>query len=122
MKTIKNSFTVLASALVLLFTVLGADYSTANSSQSWTLNQLDSCPTAGFSVVNNGSTAGTAIQFVNQSSGATSYHWDFGDGTFSCAENPVHVYNAPGVYTVKLKAIVDGCMVEFIGTEDIIAN
>ena len=32
------------------------------------------------------------------------YEWDFGDGKFSSDTNPVHVYQNPGVYNVKLKA------------------
>ncbi len=28
--------------------------------------------------------------------------WDFGDGTTSSESNPVHTYNNPGVYTIKL--------------------
>jgi len=30
-----------------------------------------------------------------------SWYWDFGDGTKSDLQNPVHVYNLPGVYTVR---------------------
>ncbi len=30
--------------------------------------------------------------------------WDFGDGTTSTETNPSHIYDAPGTYTVKLKA------------------
>ena len=32
----------------------------------------------------------------------TTYFWDFGDGTTSTLENPVHNYTTPGVYTVQL--------------------
>jgi PKD repeat protein len=32
------------------------------------------------------------------------YEWDFGDGTFSTQENPIHTYTQPGSYTVCLKA------------------
>jgi PKD repeat protein len=45
-----------------------------------------------------------AISFTNLSTGATSYVWDFGDGTYSTATNPVHTYLSPGTYTVKLIA------------------
>jgi gliding motility-associated-like protein len=33
------------------------------------------------------------VQFNNQSTGAYSYFWDFGDGTNSNQENPVHTFN-----------------------------
>jgi gliding motility-associated-like protein len=40
--------------------------------------------------------------FTDQSIGATSWLWDFGDGTTSTAQNPVKVYTTKGVFTVKL--------------------
>ncbi|MEZ5046756.1 MAG: gliding motility-associated C-terminal domain-containing protein [Chitinophagaceae bacterium] len=47
----------------------------------------------------------TNIAFLNTSTNATAYLWDFGDGTTSTDQYPApHVYNAPGTYTVKLKA------------------
>lgn len=45
------------------------------------------------------------VQFVNRSVGAISYLWDFGDGKTSTEENPLHVYAAPGLYTVTLSAV-----------------
>ena len=51
-------------------------------------------------------TAGGApltVQFTDQSvGGATSWAWDFGDGSASAAQNPAHVYAANGKYTVRL--------------------
>lgn len=32
----------------------------------------------------------------------TSYNWSFGDGGTSVQQNPVHTYNNPGLYTVRL--------------------
>ncbi|MEP7279847.1 MAG: PKD domain-containing protein [Bacteroidota bacterium] len=40
--------------------------------------------------------------FTNYSIGATSWTWDFGDGTSSADKDPVHVYSKPGSYLVKL--------------------
>lgn len=34
--------------------------------------------------------------------GITSYMWEFGDGQVSSRQNPVNIYQAPGVYTVSL--------------------
>lgn len=42
------------------------------------------------------------VSFTNQSTGGTSYLWNFGDGTTSTELNPVHSYAVPGQYTVSL--------------------
>lgn len=44
------------------------------------------------------------VSFTNNSTNADSYLWNFGDGTTSTQENPTHIYNAVGVYTVSLNA------------------
>lgn len=45
------------------------------------------------------------IEFTNKSTDATSYKWDFGDGTTSTEKNPVHKYSSAGSYMVTLSAI-----------------
>ncbi len=42
--------------------------------------------------------------FSKSSENAASYLWDFGDGTVSTVENPIHVYATTGIYTVSLIA------------------
>lgn len=50
------------------------------------------------------------ISFFNESSGAIStFAWDFGDGSFSTLENPIHTYSQPGIYNVELAVFADGC-------------
>ena len=50
------------------------------------------------------------ISFTNQSSGAiNSFAWDFGDGSFSIEENPVHTYSQPGIYFIELAVFAVGC-------------
>ncbi len=49
---------------------------------------------------------GEPIQFNNLSVTGSSWQWNFGDGTTSNEENPVHSYDEPGTYTVSLT--VDG--------------
>lgn len=44
------------------------------------------------------------VQFLNNTSGASSYAWSFGDGITSTLPSPTHTYTAVGVYTVTLSA------------------
>lgn len=46
----------------------------------------------------------SSVSFSNQSSNASVWEWNFGDGNTSTEFNPVHTYNTPGIYTVKLIA------------------
>lgn len=48
-----------------------------------------------------------SISFMNNSSNATDYIWDFGDMNSSTAFEPTHNYDTPGSYTVTLSAIND---------------
>ncbi|AZA79485.1 T9SS C-terminal target domain-containing protein [Chryseobacterium sp. G0186] len=52
-------------------------------------------------------TAASTVKFTNKTQNATTYLWDFGDGTSSTQESPEHTYTAPGDYNVKLKT--DAC-------------
>ena len=58
---------------------------------------------------------GSPITFTDSSvsfAPVRSWYWDFGDGTTSTLKNPPpHLYNAPGVYVVKLVITgLDGCV------------
>lgn len=48
------------------------------------------------------------VHFFNQSTGASFYNWDFGDGTGSTDENPTHTYLLSGDYLACLTANNDG--------------
>jgi PKD repeat protein len=45
------------------------------------------------------------VTFTDLSSGATSWLWDFGDGSTSTDQNPTHVYTSDGLYTVTLTVV-----------------
>ncbi|MBK7869522.1 MAG: PKD domain-containing protein [Saprospiraceae bacterium] len=45
-----------------------------------------------------------SVEFENNSTNATSYEWDFGDGVQSNEANPTHAYAAEGEYEVTLRA------------------
>jgi PKD repeat protein len=57
-------------------------------------------PVADFDFAVNGYTT----TFMNVSSNATSYSWNFGDGNMSAAASPMHEYELPGSYLVELIA------------------
>ena len=65
-------------------------------------------------------TAPVTIQFINNSSGANSYLWDFGDGTTSTEENPQHEYAAFGEYQVTLTATRGGACSTSVSIGDLI--
>jgi PKD repeat protein len=51
----------------------------------------------------------TPIQFVNSSTGAQTYMWDFGDGTLpSALQEPAHIFKRAGAYKVALTATGPG--------------
>jgi gliding motility-associated-like protein len=60
---------------------------------------------ANFSYNPNPSQENTPTQFTNNSTGAVSYKWNFGDGDSSTQVNPIHQFNATGDFTVCLVAI-----------------
>ena len=58
----------------------------------------------GYTVAGNGC-VGDLVQFVNTTSGATSYEWDFGDGSpTSNLPAPAHIYTFSGSFDITLTA------------------
>jgi len=56
------------------------------------------------------------VNFINTSTGATSYSWTFGDGSSSLAFSPTDLYITNGLYTVTLIATNSyGCSASAIG-------
>ncbi len=69
-------------------------------------------PTADFYVTpQQTSLSNSLIHFVNESVGAVSYFWDFGDGENSAMSNPLHNYASSNTFDVILE-VVDayGCV------------
>lgn len=62
-------------------------------------------PTARSTAAFNFVAAGLAVQFFNESTGATDYLWDFADASGQATEpEPLHIYEKPGSYRVRLRA------------------
>jgi PKD repeat protein len=82
---------------------------TATATTSVTVNDQ---PNADFTILqNNGS---FIIQFLNNSTDATGYSWDFGDGQSSQENNPSHLYTTGGNFTVTLTASNGDCSDTFV--------
>jgi gliding motility-associated-like protein len=53
---------------------------------------------------------GPEVQFGNQSIGATSWQWNFGDGFISNQQHPAHAFEDAGIFLVEMIAVNDaGC-------------
>ncbi len=67
-------------------------------------------PTADFYSPTIAGCSPTQINFMNTSSDANNFEWNFGDGGSSTNVNPSHIYNIPGYYTITLITKSDiGC-------------
>lgn len=60
---------------------------------------------AAFDIAPATGAVGQQISFLDRTTGSpTSWSWNFGDGTTSSQQNPVHVFKAAGTYQVRLTA------------------
>jgi PKD repeat protein len=78
--------------------------------------QVNALPTVNFS--GNNVCLGSATTFTNNSTGAVSYSWDFGDGSSSTSANPTRTYASAGNYTVRLVA-TSGSNCSAVGTRSV---
>ncbi len=75
-----------------------------------TLNIQIPCLNAGFTATSTNGCLGIPVQFTDTSIYASSWSWDFGDGSpVSTAQHPAHTYNSNGAYTVTLTVTYAGC-------------
>ncbi len=73
-----------------------------NNEQSVGFNTvLNPLPPVADVEIDSSSICNGEVVFLNNSTGGTDFYWDFGDGTTSTEENPIHVYEDGGIYTVS---------------------
>lgn len=65
-------------------------------------------PVADFSASPTSGVGSASVSFVDKSLRAQSWLWNFGDGTTSSEQNPLHLYSLPGAYTVSLQVANGG--------------
>jgi len=87
-------------------TVSNADGTNATSKEiTVTATGSSASPQASFTAFPPFGRAPLAVKFTSNSADATSLKWDFGDGTTSTEENPIHTYKTGGFYIAKLTAM-----------------
>lgn len=68
-------------------------------------------PKARWRINRNMEGQGTGVEFIgdvdNREADEVSFHWDFGDGSQSSSQNPVHFFRSSGVYSVGMTATDD---------------
>lgn len=102
--TLQNPVVTYENAGTYDVTLVATNGSGENSFTQTAYIIVNDDPTADFSQMTNNAVA----TFTNNSTGATSFTWDFGDnmGT-STEENPTYTYGADGTYTVTMTASND---------------
>jgi gliding motility-associated-like protein len=100
-----------AGTYLVTLAVTTEDGCISNNTSSPTTVVSFPSPTAAFTVNNtNLDIPYDNLLCTNQSTGANSYQWNFGDGSSSVVENPTHSFQDVGVFTVQLIAVSDnGC-------------
>lgn len=87
---------------ILLYAAAGGQ--TDSISKTLTINNPDDLPKANFETTNENCLAPCDIFFENTSQNANTYFWSFGDTVTSTEVMPIHQYELPGTYEVKLVA------------------
>jgi len=96
----QHSYTTAGTFAVTLTNSFGACNGTVTKNVT-----VVSPPTAAFTATNvSACKAPLTTQFTDQTVGATSWLWNFGDGTTSVVQNPSHTYTSSGNFQVSLTA------------------
>jgi len=108
--SVGNSITVPANSTVI-YTVTGTTAAPANcfgvGFGTITANPI---PTAAFDNPATVVLSEANITFTNQSTGANTSSWDFGDNTTSISRDPQHQYADIGLFNIWLKVVsINGC-------------
>jgi gliding motility-associated-like protein len=104
------------TGIVSLTVKNGVCSSTANSK----LITVVPVPVAAFTPDITAGCLPVTVTFTNQTQSGNAYKWHFGDGDSATAVNPVHTYNAVGVYTVTLTAASQNKCFDTLGKTNLI--
>jgi PKD repeat protein len=98
--TVANPSVVYAAAGTYNVSLIVSNPTGSDTLTKTNLITVGTVPGASFTSASNGLT----VNFTNNTTNATTYSWNFGDGGNSTATNPSHTYTADGTYTVVLTA------------------
>ncbi|MFA5414288.1 MAG: PKD domain-containing protein [Methanoregula sp.] len=104
-QNVTHTFMTAGNYTVNLTATNSAGSNTTRSTNYVTVSAAVALPVAAFSANATAGTAPLAVQFTDASTGTpTAWSWDFGDGSTSAAQSPVHTYMSGGTFTVNLTA------------------
>jgi gliding motility-associated-like protein len=92
-----------------VYTLTVTDIVTGCSSTS-TIGVIQGSVTAAFTADPSSGSTPLPVSLTNQSIGAVTYLWNFGDGSVGTNTNESHTYSAMGTYTVMLIASSGTCL------------
>ncbi|WP_157243372.1 PKD domain-containing protein, partial [Algoriphagus resistens] len=107
-----SSFADGTYAITATATDAAGNISSPSAALSITIDQNECNAQADFIISpTEGCTSPLTVFFTDQSTSPDVWAWDFGDGSSSSAQNPIHSYTAYGEFTVKLTVTdtVYGC-------------
>ncbi len=84
--------------------------------------KVGTLPTVNFTANPTTVCAFQPVQFTDLSSNVDQWSWNFGDGSSSGSQNPLHTYTKPGIFTVSLTGSNNGCPVTVVKNNYITVN
>lgn len=106
--------------------VLTANNENGSSSKSLNITveeepgQEEILPVADFDADTTSGSAPLSVQFTDLSQNANEWYWNFGDGTNSTEQNPMHTYSSPGNYDVNLTVVNENKTASEINTINVL--
>ena len=79
-------------------------------------------PIASFNIETTEGCVPLTVQFTNTTIGNADYKWEFGDGSSSDLRSPIHIFENPGTYTVKLTASANGRVDTYTGEVNVLPS
>jgi gliding motility-associated-like protein len=103
------------------YTLLVTDNVTGCMSSDST-DVIDQSVTASFTTNQNSGVAPLPVDFINTSTGASNYIWDFNDGHTSVLTDPSNTFESPGTYSVIMVAFNSAGTCSAVATQIIIVE